>query len=97
MAGGSRSYKCDAGQAVVGLRGDRLQQRTDGLPYARIPTGHKRWPPQGALLTTGNTHSNEFDASFSGKGNAAIGVGEVGIAAVDNNAAWLEELAERSQ
>ena len=84
----------DTGLAL-GDRGDRLEDRAEGDPRLVRTAGHDRRAEQCALLAAGDAGADEVDAGLADGLLAADRVGEVGVAAVDDDVARLEDLDER--
>jgi hypothetical protein len=76
----------DAG-AVVHLCGDRFPDRADRLVRDAVAAGHQARAPQRALLATGNARADEAEPFGLQRLLAPLGVGEVRIAAVDDDIA----------
>ena len=87
----------DVGDArlALGDRGDGLQDRAEGHPGLVRAAGHDRGSEQGALLAAGDAGADEVDAGLAHRLLAADGVGEQGVAAVDDDVARLEHVHER--
>ena len=79
---------------VVGLRGDLLEYRGDALVGLEVAAGHDRRPPQGTLLAAGDAAAYEVQASLLQALGAPVGIGEMGVSAIDEHIAWLEMLKE---
>ena len=79
-----------AGLAVVALGGNALEDVLDVRPGGLVATGHQRGAVAGTLLTTGDTAADEADALGSQLFSAAIAVGKVGVATVDDDVALIE-------
>ena len=81
----------DARLAVLGLRGDRAEDRARAPPRPRVePPGIIDGPAQRALLAARHAHADEVEAARRERRRAAIGVGEERVAAVDQDVARLE-------
>lgn len=68
-----------------------LEDVFDEGPCLLITTGHKRRSISGTLLTTRNTSTNEADLLISKVPSAAVGVGEMRVATIDDDIAGGEE------
>ena len=86
---------CVHARLALGDRRDRLQDRAQGDPRLVRAAGHDRGAEQGALLAAGDAGADEVDAGLAHRLLAADGVGEQGVAAVDDDVARLEHLHER--
>lgn len=78
-----------AGLAVA-LGGNGLEDVLDVRPGLLVTTGHQRGAESGTLLTTGNTGADEPDVLGAELLGAAVGVGEVRVATVDDDVASVE-------
>lgn len=85
---------------AVRLGGDALEDVLDERPGLLVTTGHDGGAVAGTLLTTGDTGTDEADTLLLEVLGAAVGVGEVRVATVDddvalfNSALGEEELDE---
>jgi hypothetical protein len=79
-----------AGLAVA-LGGDALEDVLDEGPGLLVTTGHQGGAVAGTLLATGDTGADEAEALGGAVLGAAVGVGEVGVAAVNDDVALLQE------
>ncbi len=80
--------------AVVDLGGDRLEDRLDVGPGLGIAAGHDRGALQRPFLAAGNPGADEEDPLLLQGAGAPGGVGIVGVAAVDQDVAGLEQRRE---
>jgi hypothetical protein len=78
-----------AGLAVA-LGRNGLEHILDIWPRLLVSTGHDGWAVTGTFLTSGHTGSDESDALLSQVFASSVGVGEVGVAAVDDDVALLD-------
>lgn len=92
----SGAVGADVGGAgfTVDLGADALEHRAEDGVRLRRAAGHDARPVEGALLAAGDARADEVQAAFAQRGLAAAGVGEVGVAAVDDHVAVLEERGE---
>ena len=79
-----------AGFAVFGFGGYRLQDGFDVRPGVGVAAGHDGRPVARAFFAAGDANAEVADALFAQGGNAAVGVGVVAVAAVDNDVAGLQ-------
>ena len=80
-----------AGGPVVDLGGDRLEDRLDVRPGVGVAPGHDRRPLQRPFLAPGDPRADEEDPLLLQGTGAPGGVGVVGVAAVDQDVARLEQ------
>ncbi|ESU50790.1 hypothetical protein P376_1233 [Streptomyces sp. HCCB10043] len=93
----ARAVRADvrgARRAVLRLRGDPLQHRAQRRVGLRRAARHDAGPVQRALLAAGDPHSDEVDPALAQLFLAAAGVLEVGVAAVDDDVALLQQWRE---
>lgn len=82
---------------AVRLGGDALEDVLDVWPGLLVTTRHDGWTVAGTLLTTRDTGADEADALLGKVLGAAVGVWEVGVAAIDDDVARLDTaLGEQS-
>ena len=81
-------------RGAVDVGGDRLQDRAQGLPAFRRAARHDGRAVERALLAAGNTCADEVDAARGHLLFAADGVGEVGVAAVDDDVAFVHRACQ---
>jgi hypothetical protein len=79
----------DAG-AGVGGGGDFLENGFEVAVGFLVAAGHDAWAMQGAFLAAADAHAEELDAGAGKLFDTALGVGEEGIAAVDDDVAFLK-------
>ncbi len=77
-------------RSVVGLGGNGFEHRLELLVGIDRAAGHEGRSPEGAFFTTGNTHANELQATGGVFGRAALGVGVEGVAAINQDVAFIE-------
>ena len=75
---------------AVDLSSRSLEDLLDMGPCSGRATGHERGTVTGTLLTTGHTGTDVADALGGEVLGAAVGVGVVGVATVDDDVALLE-------
>ena len=80
-----------AARLTVDVGGDRLEQRPEGRIRLLRAARHDRRTLERADLTPGDPAPHEVDAVLAQRLLAAAGVLEVGVAAVDDDVALLEE------
>ncbi|SCE28402.1 hypothetical protein GA0115253_104092 [Streptomyces sp. Termitarium-T10T-6] len=93
----TRAVRADvrgARRAVLRLRGDPLQHRAQRRVGLRRTARHDAGPVQRALLAAGDPHPDEMDPALAQLLLAAAGVLEVGVAAVDDDVALLQQRRE---
>ena len=83
-----------AARHAVDVRGDLLEQRTEGLVGLGGPAGHDRRPVQRALLAAGDAGADEVQAAVPHRLLAADGVGVERVAAVDDDVAFFHGVGE---
>ncbi len=83
-----------AGLAVT-LSGDALEDLLDEGPGLLVAAGHQRGAVAGSLLAAGNAGADEAEALSGQVFCSPVGVGEVGVAAIDDDVSALEEGQER--
>lgn len=76
---------------AVRLGSDALEDVLDVRPGLLVAAGHERGAVAGALLAAGDTGADVADVLGGEVLGAAGGVGVVGVAAVDDDVAVLEE------
>ena len=83
----------DVGHARLALcdRGDRLEDRPESHPRLVGAARHDRWAVERTLFAAGDACTDEVDARLTDRLLAADGVGEVGVAAVDDDVARFED------
>lgn len=84
-----------AGLVVVTLGGDTLEDVLDVRPGLLVTTGHKRGTVTGTLLTTGDTTANKAESLLGKVLGAAVAVGEVGVATVNDDITLVKVRQER--
>src|SRR5437588_5314381 len=89
VARAARPDVCDA-RAVVNLGGDGLPDGTYLLVGLPVAARHQGRPPQRALLAAGDAGADEVEALRLQLLLAALGVHEVGVAAVNDDVALVE-------
>lgn len=82
-----------AGLAVA-LGGNALENVLNVGPGGLITTGHERGTVTGTLLTTRDTAADEADALAVEVLSAAVAIGEVGVATINDDITLLEERQE---
>ncbi len=91
VPGAACAHPGDARLAIFRRAGrDGSHHGADTFPGASRAAGHQAGTPQRAGLTAGHAHADELDAVRSQRRHAAIGVGEVGVAAVDDDVAGCQ-------
>ena len=82
-----------AGDIPIGtdLRGDRLENIFHQRPGLRIAAGHQARPAAGPFLTAGNPGSDEADPLRLEELRPALGIFELGVSAVDNHVARIQQ------
>ena len=80
-----------AARRAVDLRGDRLEDRAELFVGLGRAAGHDRRAVQRALLAAGHAAADEVHALLAQRPLAAAGVGEVRVAAVDDDVAVVEQ------
>ncbi len=83
----------DAG-AGVGFGGDFGEDGLEVLIGIAVAAGHEAGTPERAFFAAADAHAEEFDAGAGELLHAPLGVGEEGIAAVDDDVAILQMRAE---
>src|SRR5690606_20411721 len=84
----------DTARLTVVLGGDALQDRPEGLVGLGRAAGHDARPVERALLATGDAGADEVQADLAQRLLPAAGVLVVGVAAVDDDVALLQERDE---
>lgn len=79
---------------AVRLGGDVLEDILDVRPGLLVTTGHDGGTVTGTLLTTGDTGADEADTLGVKVLGAAVGVGEVRVATVNDDVTLLETVLE---
>src|SRR5438067_2144402 len=59
-----------------------------------VAAGHEAWAPECAFLAAADAHAEEFDSGAGEFFYAALGIGEKGVAAVDDDVAFLQMRAK---
>jgi hypothetical protein len=90
VAGAAAADPVAAGRAVVGLGGDGLQDGLGQRPGLGISARHDGGSVQGPFLAAADAGADEEDAGSFKLLQPADGVGEEGVAAVDQEIAWRE-------
>lgn len=85
---------CEVQGAVGGLGGDLLQQRAEGGVRLLRAAGHDARAEQRALLAARDADAHEVQALLAQFLLPAPGVLEVGVAAVDDDVAGLQQRSE---
>ncbi len=76
------------------MRGDFGEDRSDNFPRFARAAGHEGRPFERAFFAAGNAAADEVQTARFQILAAALGVGEKGVAAVDNHVALFEERNE---
>ena len=94
VAGPPRSHPFATGDVALGadLRGDRLENRLDLGPGLLAAAGHHARSEPGAFLPAGHAGADVEQPLRLDIAGPPLGVAEVGIAAVDDDVARLENL-----
>ena len=83
---------------TITLGSDALENILNVWPSLLVSTGHQRGTVSGTLLTTGDTGTDKSDTLGSQVFCAAVGIGEMGVTAIDDDiallAVWKEGLDE---
>lgn len=79
---------------AVRLGGDVLEDILDVRPGLLVATGHDRGTVAGTLLTTGDTGTDKADTLGVEVLGAAVGVGEVRVATVNDDVTLLKTVLE---
>ena len=79
-----------AGRAVFDLGGDGLEDRLDVRPRCGIAAGHDGGAEARAFFAAGDAGADEENAFVREGFGAAVGIGEEGVAAVDDDVALFE-------
>ena len=74
MTRGTGAHILGARLTVFRLRGDRPQNRREGVPRLARPAGHERRPMQCALLTTRHAHTDEMKSGGLQLQAPAVGI-----------------------
>ena len=90
VAGAAFAHPVTAGRAVFHLGADGLEDWLHVLPGSGGAAGHHGGTLQSALFAAGNTGADVAQAVALHQGGAAGGVGEVAVAAVDQDVARLQ-------
>lgn len=85
---------CHARGAVLGLRGDLLQHRPKRVIGLRAAARHDAGPVQRALLAARDACADEVDTALAKLLLTTSGVLEVGVAAVDDDIALVQQRGE---
>jgi hypothetical protein len=80
---------------AVALGSNVLENILDEWPSLLVSTGHQRWAISGTLLTSGNTGTDESDALGRQVLCSASGIGEMRVAAINDDIAFLDKWEER--
>ena len=95
VAGAVGGDPCAAGCAVLGsLSGNLLEHGADVLVGLGGAAGHHGGAPEGAFLTAGHADAHEVHALLGQCALAADSVGEVGVAAVDDDVTLVQQGGE---
>ena len=94
MTGAVRADIRGARRAVFGLGRNLLENGRDQLVGFFLPAGHDRGPTQRAFLAAGNPGADEVQAVLGQLFRAADRILEKGVAAVDENIAFVEQRAQ---
>ena len=89
VAGAFRADEGDAGRAID-LRRHLSHDRLDPPIGVELAARHHARAVQRPLLAAGHAHADEADAGVLQRGEAAVGVGVLRVAAVDQDVARLE-------
>ena len=89
VAGALRTDVGDAGRAID-LRRHLAHDRLDAAIGFRVAARHHARAVERPLLAAGDAHADEADAGVLQRARAAVGVGELRVAAVDQDVARLE-------
>jgi hypothetical protein len=74
---------------TIGLGSNALEDVLDVWPCLLVTTGHERRAVTGTFFTTGDTSSDETDTLLGEVSGAAVGIGVVGVTAVDDDVALV--------
>lgn len=79
-----------AAWVAIALGGDGLEDVLDVRPSLLVSSGHYRGSISGTLLTSGHSAADEPDALGGQVFRAAVGVGEMRVATIDDDVALLD-------
>lgn len=79
-----------AGFAVGGFSSNGFINGLDFSVCFLVAAGHDGRTAASARFPTGNAHAIEVDASFFATFKPALGIAKIGVAAVDNDIAFIE-------
>ena len=91
VAGSPFPYPVAAGSAVRNLGADALENGLHERPCRRRATGHHARAVQGTLLAAGNSGADVEQALALDVSGTPGGIGEMGVAAVDDDIALVQE------
>jgi len=74
---------------TIALGSNVLEDVLDEWPGLLVSTGHQRRTVSGTFLTTGNTGTDESDTLASQVFCSAVGIGEMRVAAINDDVAFL--------
>jgi hypothetical protein len=74
---------------VVALGRDGLQDILDVWPGLLVTTGHDRGTITSSLLTAGDTGTDEAESLLGKVAGAAVGIGEMRVAAINDDVTLL--------
>ena len=94
MARTALAHERCAGRAVGVPGGDRQEDGADLVPYGPVAAGHYRGAMARTLLSARDADAEEAPWLRFGQGGAAVGIGEVGVAAIDDDVALFKQRLE---